>query len=127
MYQYFNPNPLGKRIGDCVVRAMCKATGQDWETTYAQLFVEGYSNCDMPSANAVWGAYLRRRGFVREVIPNDCPDCYTVDDFCNDHPKGMYILAIKGHVCTVVDGTLYDSWDSSYEIPLYYWHKEEEK
>ena len=29
-WEYFNPNPVrGKRTGDCVVRAICKATGFD--------------------------------------------------------------------------------------------------
>ena len=27
------------------------------------------------------------------------------------------------HVATVVNGQLYDSWDSSNEIPQYYWEK----
>ena len=31
---YFNPNPAGARTGDCVIRAICAATGQDWDTTY---------------------------------------------------------------------------------------------
>lgn len=31
----YNPNPRGNRVGDCVIRAISKATGRDWETTYA--------------------------------------------------------------------------------------------
>ena len=35
-WQSYNPNPVsGQRVGDCTVRAISKATGQDWETTYA--------------------------------------------------------------------------------------------
>ena len=81
---------------------------------------------DMPSSNAVWGAYLISKGFHREVIPNTCPDCYTVRDFCVDHPRGAYLLAIGTHVVTVVDGDYYDSWDSGNEIPVYYFTKEDE-
>lgn len=127
IYEDYNPNPLGKRTGDCVVRALCKVFNEDWHKVYAWLFVQGDILCEMPSSNNVWGTLLRKKGFVREVIPNDCDECYTVEDFCKDHPTGTYVLALKNHVCTVISGNLYDSWDSSCEAPLYFWHKEEEK
>lgn len=80
---------------------------------------------DMPSANHVWGAYLRRCGFVRQIVPNECPDCYTVADFCCDHPEGLFVLAISGHVVAVEDGDWWDTWDSGNEIPVYYWMRKE--
>lgn len=122
----YNPNPVGLKVGDCVVRALSKALGQDWEQTYIDLCVEGCLRCDMPSANAVWGAYLRRKGFEREIIPNTCPECYTVEDFCADHPNGTYILALDGHVVSVVDGQYFDTWQSGREVPIYYWHRKED-
>ncbi len=82
--------------------------------------------CDIPNANAVWGAYLRSKGFNRNIVSNDCPDCYTVNDFCREHPEGKYVLALSGHVVAVCDGNFYDTWDSGEEIPIYYWYKEEE-
>lgn len=33
-WEYYNPNPAGKRVGDCVIRAICKATGKDWTTVF---------------------------------------------------------------------------------------------
>ena len=120
----YNPNPTGKNVGDCTVRAISKALNQEWQETYAGLALYGFMMGDMPSANAVWGAYLRQKGFARSIIPDNCPDCYTVEDFAEDHSTGTYILALSGHVVCVRDGVLYDSWDSSGETPLYYWHKE---
>ena len=122
----YNPNPVGLKVGDCVVRALSKALGQDWEQTYIDLCVEGCLRCDMPSANAVWGAYLRRKGFERDIVPNSCPDCYTVEDFCADYPNGTYILALDGHVVSVVDGQYFDTWQSGREVPIYYWHRKED-
>ena len=58
------------------------------------------------------------------IIPNTCPDCYTIADFCNDHPYGTYILATGTHVVAVIDGDYYDTWDSGNEIPIFYWQKE---
>lgn len=122
-YVYYNPNPNGKNVGDCVIRAISKATNKDWESVYTGICVTGYSMCDMPSANCVWGAYLRDNGFVRDVIPNECPECYSVADFAREHPQGTYILALTGHVVCVKDGDWYDSWDSGDKIPMYYWKK----
>ena len=125
MWKQYNPNPAGRRVGDCTVRAIAKAVGKDWETVYAGIALQGYCAADMPSANHVWGAYLRANGFVRRIIPDQCPDCYTVSDFCRDHPRGIYVLAISGHVVTVEDGDWFDTWDSGDEIPLYYWERKD--
>ena len=121
----YNPNPSGSRVGDCTVRALCKATGRPWESVFCALALEGFMRTDLPSANHVWGAYLKRCGFRRQIIPNDCPDGYTVADFAADHPSGVYVLAISGHVVTVMDGDWFDTWDSGREIPVYYWTREE--
>ena len=120
-YKYYNPNPAGQRVGDCVIRAISKLTGQDWEQTYIGVAVQGYISYDMPSSNAVWAEYLRRRGFRRFVIPDTCPDCYTVKDFCIDNPQGAFLLATGSHVVTVIDGDYYDAWDSGAEVPIYFW------
>ena len=124
-FVFFNPNPAGRFVGDCTIRAICKLTNQDWDTVYVGTSLEGFLKKDMPSGNATWGAYLRRHGYIREIVPNTCPDCYTVKDFCVDHPRGRYMLALDQHVVAVVDGDYYDTWDSGNEIPIYYWVKGE--
>ena len=120
-WEAYNPNPYGIRVGDCVIRAICAAMDMDWDEAYTSLSLEGYVMGDMPSSNAVWGAYLKRNGFVQETIPKTCPNCYTLSDFAHDYPNGVYVVALDGHVATVKDGVIYDSWDSSNEIPLYFW------
>lgn len=119
----YQPNPAGRNVGDCSVRAIAKALDIDWETAYALIAMNGYLMGDVISSNGVWGAVLRQHGFSRSVIPNTCPDCYTAEDFCLENPHGVYVLGFGNHVATVVDGKLYDSWDSSKEIPQYYWRK----
>lgn len=120
---YYNPNPIGNRVGDCTIRAISKALGQSWDETQVALSLWSYILCDMPSANHVWGAYLRRNGFERYIVDDKGKDIYTVNDFCVDNPKGTFILAIQGHVVCVIDGLFYDSWNSGNEIPLYYWKR----
>ncbi len=121
----YNPNPTRKSVGDCTVRAISKALNQSWEQTYAGLCLQGFCLGDMPSANHVWGAYLRKHGFSRHLIPDSCPECYTVAGFAADCPRGTYILAISGHVVCVRDGDWYDTWDSGGAVPVYYWERTE--
>lgn len=123
VWVYYNPSPAGRNVGDCAVRAVAKALGVDWETAYAMIAEAGFLMADMPSSNGVWGAVLRRNGFVRTSLPMTCPDCYTAEDFALDHPTGTYVLGFGNHVATVQDGRIYDSWDSSHEIPQYYWER----
>ncbi len=124
MWQYCNVNPKANLVGDCVIRAVALATDIDWDSTYLSIATVGYEMKDMPSSNAVWGAYLRRIGFNRYVVSNDCPDCYTIEDFCKDHNNGIYVLATGTHAVTAIDGDYYDTWDSGKEIPIYYFTKE---
>lgn len=126
MWARFNPNPSGRNVGDCAVRAIAKAMNTTWEDAYSGLAVEGMLLHDMPSANAVWGSFLRNHGYEREIVPNTCPDCYTLNDFCADHPQGMFIVALDNHVVAVCDGSFYDTWDSGNEIPIYFYKKTEE-
>lgn len=122
-YIPYNPNPSRGNVGDCTVRAISKALGQDWEKTYAGLTAYGFMLCDMPSANHVWGAYLEDNGFSQHLVDRHGKRPYTVEDFCIDNPVGLFILAVEGHVVCVVDGHYYDSWDSGEKIPIYYWQR----
>lgn len=125
MWIEYNPNPVARRVGDCAVRAVAKALGVTWESAFAMIAANGYAMGDMPSSNSVWGAVLRQHGFYRHAIPNTCPDCYTAADFCADHPHGVFVLGFGDHVATVIDGDIYDSYDSSQFVPQYVWSKEE--
>ena len=119
-------NPQGKSVGDCTVRAIAIATGSAWVDTYLDLCLTGMLMSDMPSSNSVTASYLKKNGFRRRTIPDECPDYYTISDFCKDHPKGTYIIGTGSHLTTVIDGDLWDSWDSSNECPVYYFEKMED-
>ena len=127
MFVKYNPNPLSKRAGDCVIRAVTKVMDIDWDKAYLGIVMKGYALKDMPSINHVWGQFLKENGFSRHAIPDSCPDCYTIADFANEHKTGKYILATGSHVVAVVDGDYYDTWDSGEEVPMYYFKQEEEQ
>lgn len=96
----------------------------DWEDTYLSITLQGFTMHDMPSSNDVWGSFLAEHGFRRYVIPDTCPHCYTVDQFCDDNPDLVGILATGTHVIAIDRGNYFDTWDSGQEVPIFYWRKE---
>lgn len=120
---YYNPNPLDKRTGDCVIRALTKLLNADWDTVFVDLFTTAFAMKDMMDHNIVWNEYLESLGYQRHIVPVTCPLCYSIADFCDDHPSGKYVVATDSHVVAVVDGDYYDSWDSGDKAPIYYWTK----
>lgn len=124
MFIFTNPNPQGSYVGDCVIRALAIAMNRRWYDVFADVSVKALQMSDMPSSNRVWAEYLKDEGWHRFIVPDTCPDCYTIKDFAGEHFKGTYIVGTGTHVVAVIDGDYYDTWDSGNEYPLYYWTKE---
>lgn len=126
MFVQYNPNPMQKNVGDCTVRAISKAMNKSWNEVYTELCAKGFELCDMPDSNAVWGAYLLANGYKRFMLPEVCPMCYTIADFAAEHTEGTFIVGTGSHVvCISEGGKIFDSWDSSDRMPIYYFMKEE--
>ncbi len=125
-FRYFQPNPTGQNTRDCVIRAMCAVLGLRWDDAFDIVAARAKQMGQTMDDNAVYGSILRQRGFVRKVIPMTCPDCYTAEDFCMDNPDGVFVLGFTGHVAAVIQGQLWDSWDSRELLPTYFWTYEGE-
>ena len=125
MFVYYNPNPFRRSTSDCVTRAISKLMNLDWDTTFINLSVMALRKKDNLEKNHVWGDFLKLNGYRRHLVPDMCPECYTVKDFCRDHPYGRYLLRIDGltdgHVVTCIDGDYFDTWDSGDEVVDYYY------
>lgn len=124
-YIQYNSNPVWRRTNDCTVRAISLIERKPWLRVYYGICAMGGLLYTMPSTNEAWGDYLSVIGYRRGIIPNTCPNCYTVRDFCCDHPYGRYILGTGSHVVAVINGDWYDTWDSGDERPIFYWTKGE--
>ena len=123
MYIDFNPNPLGLITDDCAVRAVAKALDVSWDMAYMMLAMNGMKMGFLINHNAVIASVLRSNGFRRANIPNTCPDCFTIKDFAELNPNGVFVLGTGSHVVTVDGGDVYDAWNSLSEIPVYVWYE----
>ena len=126
MWVKFNGNPCGRyEVGDCTIRALSLAIDVDWDTAFWMLAESANNMCDVISGNAVLAAVLRKYGFYKKIIPDYLPPDYTAEDFCKDNPNGVFVLGFGNHVSCVIDGIIYDSWDSSKNFPQYYFYRKE--
>lgn len=123
MWIQANPNPVNNLVDDCVIRAISIILDVDWLWVYDELYEIGRSMYDVEISNNVWPKLLKEEGFKRHIIPDTCPDCYTVRQFCKDYQNGKYILATGSHVIAIIDGDYYDTWDSGDEVPIYYFSR----
>ena len=57
-YIYYNANPDGKRVGDCVIRALATVFNTTWEAIAVDLSMMQVAMHDMPNSDALWGEYL---------------------------------------------------------------------
>ena len=124
-YRHYNNNPLGKSVGDCVIRAVSAVIGKGWDETFMDISAQAFRMADITASDSVWSAYLKGAGYKRRTIPDTCPDCYTIADFAADHPSGRYVVGTGTHAVAVIDGDVFDSWDSTGEIPTFYFERAE--
>lgn len=124
MWRRFNPNPQGLLVGDCTVRSICAVTGLPWRTIHRQQCNLSEDMADMPSADRVWWELLRRYGFTRQTVINQCPECFTVADFAAANPRGVFVLGPKEHAVAVINGDWWDTWDSGLTVPTYYFRRD---
>ena len=116
-----NPNPLGKEVPDCVIRAVSIALNQSWYQTFDELVSVARMDCNMPSADVVWGHLLYLKGFEPFLLSDSCPKCITIYEFTKRYPYGVYIIGTGSHAVAVIDGNYFDSWDSGAEVCSFFW------
>lgn len=129
-YKRYNANNRGKNVGDCVNRAISLAFNMDYNELHKRLL----NKMHQFSYNSwkVWPVYegvifdLSDIAFAKEVI-----DDITVAEFIDKFATvGTYIIETNNrpagkhhghHLTCVIDGVLYDSWDSSKEFVCSYY------
>lgn len=133
-FHYHNANPKNRITTDCVIRAISTAT----EIPYNQVVMElaalqcktGYDDGD----SKLYDKYLQSKGFIKHKQPRkDDNTKYTGKQWCR-HLQDSYDYVIGnlkpmvahiggGHMVAIIDGKVYDTWDSTGGCIGNYWTK----
>ena len=117
MYQYYNENPNGYHIPDCVIRAITLALNIDYYEVVRLLHLNAQEfQCDC----------LNVKCYVKLL---DCDFCLphfvgygkTVREISEEMPNNILIIRTKGHLTTSEFGVIKDIWDCSEEMVTDYW------
>ena len=106
-FSYYNINPQGERVSDCVTRAIALASGLDYHEVKEKLYYTAkLLNCDKLCVCCY-------RHLLDEVLKYKRINCdgYSLGEFADKHPYGVYLVRMSGHISCLIDGTVYDIWD----------------
>ena len=112
-YKFCNPHPDGKRVRDCVKRAICLAEGRDYRDVKNELNrLKREIGAERFNSNNNWKTYMDRKGYNKISFPAVAGESrMNGHKFAETHPTGSYILRMAGHLSSCVDGVILDTWD----------------
>jgi hypothetical protein len=115
MYKFYNANAAGKFHNDCTVRAISLAEGKTWDETYEELSaIAQYNGIILDDVNFI-------EPFLDSRYDKICYDNIYVGEFAEEHPKGTYLITMKGHITCCIDGIIYDTFDCRDKIVWCAW------
>jgi len=113
-----------KSLGDCGIRAVAVACEMSYQD--ARKLLKEYANKGRQGSRAIsHGIYKNDMDAALRSIGwqwNQAPKFKGRKARYSDIP-GRAILRMAKHFSVVIDGTLYDSWDSSHKMVYGYWSK----
>jgi len=115
-FQKFNNNPLNKKDGDCVIRAISEGLNLDWLKVYDDLYLIGRDLKIIMSCQKCYMNYLKNYKMIVDKVEKG-KKRLKVEDF----NKGTYILGCANHLTIVKDGVLKDLWDCRKKAVYRYW------
>jgi hypothetical protein len=117
-YRYYNRNPDGKELEDCVCRAISTATGLNYDAVdrLLELTARTYG-CDKLCVCCY-------HNLLEDILGYKRRNCYSgeaVEDIVNRHPHDKLLIRIDAHLTSSIKGTIYDIWDCTQRPVDCYW------
>ena len=123
-FHFHNENPKGRRTGDCVIRAIARASGNSWEDTLTGLYQVALRVKSELAYKDCYERYLEETGWLKHPQPRKKDGKkYTVAEWCQEHRLKTMVISVSNHLTCVVDGKCNDIWDCTDKTVLNYWTK----
>lgn len=124
----YNANTRDSYVGDCVKRSLTIAYGLDYDEVSKELNrIKRDKGVSAYNISPVYNEFLKRRNAVFRAYPEKG---VTVSNFADEHSSGTYLLltgspslaarGVSNHMVAIIDGDIWDSWDSSNEVVVSY-------
>ena len=112
-YQFTNPHPKGKRVKDCVKRAIVLAEDADYMDIQRTLNrIKKEVGAKAYNYDSVWKTYIERKGYKKMSFPAvKGKKRMNGHRFATKYDKGVYILNMARHISVCIDGVIHDTWD----------------
>ncbi len=114
-YEYYNANPYGRNIEDCVLRSISVLTNRSWEDVSNELnnlaAKEGYMFDNVPFVE----------DYLDDRYKRECHYSKTVGEFAKEHPYGKYAITMPNHITALIDGVIIDTFDPSFRTMRCAW------
>lgn len=109
-YVYHNANPLNRYTPDCVIRSTSCATHRSWDEVYDEL-------SDLAQYN---GTMFDQKDFVIWYLDSNYERVpylpLKVKDVAMEYPNNIILCTMRGHICCIRYGIIYDTFDPSERI-----------
>jgi hypothetical protein len=135
-FHFYNANPKNRITGDCVTRALCTALDIPYNRcVMEQAEVQCKTGYDNATAQGI-DYYLKEQGWVKMPQPRKADGTkYTGKEWCEQLQEDI-VWAMNGelltrivanigghHTVAIIDGKVYDHWDSTDGCIGNYWIK----
>lgn len=119
-YTYANPHPKKILTGDCVVRAFSLAFNVEYLEMRRELNrVKRQYGMESYRTMRFMHKYLRSLKVEKLTIRIEKGDSRpTAKEFYEMFGDGVYLISMRRHMVTMIDGKILDTWDSS-DRPIY--------
>lgn len=116
-FGYYNRNPRGERVDDCVCRAISTATGLKYEAVDRLLDITADSYMCDKLAMCCYKFLLEDILMFKPNVGNG----ETVGEIAQRYKHYKVIIRIKGHCTCSLYGKVADEWDCTDKIATNYW------
>lgn len=104
-YRFYNANAKGNFVNDCVIRAISLAECNSWDKTYEKLSDMAQRDGRLFDDVVFVDEYLDRN---YQSIPHYAE---IIGELCDEYPMGTFLVTTYGHITTIKNGVLYDTFD----------------